>query len=142
MGEWNSLTLRGSFERNLKDIFEPLGVTRGVIRKGHPEDNAFVERSHRTDDEEFYIPYLTTIKNEDDLLKRALWWQNMYNLHRPHQGIDDLTPYEKLRSLGYTTPEAICLLPPLILDSVCCLKPFQVKVKSVQDHLDHYLFLN
>jgi len=81
---------------------------------------------------------LSTIKNEDDLLKRALWWQNMYNLHRPHQGIDDLTPYEKLRSLGYTTPEAIYLLPPLILDSVCCLKPFQVKVKSVQDHLDHY----
>jgi len=63
----------------------------------------------------------------------------MYNLHRPHQGIDDLTPYDKLRSLGYTTPEAICLLPPLILDSVCCLKPLQVKVKSVQDHLDHYL---
>ena len=129
---------KGSFERNLKDIFEPLGVTRDVIRKGHPEDNAFVERSHRTDDEEFYIPYLTTIKNEDDLLKRALWWQNMYNLHRPHQGIGDLTPYEKLRSLGYATPEAICLLPPLILDSVCCLKPFQVKVKSVQDHLDYY----
>ena len=45
MGEWNSLTFQGSFERNLKDIFEPLGVTRDVIRKGHPEDNAFVERS-------------------------------------------------------------------------------------------------
>jgi len=58
----------------------------------------------------------------------------MHNLHRPHQGIDDLTPYEKLRSLGYTTPEAICLLPPLILE------PFQVKIKSVQDHLDHYHF--
>ena len=62
-----------------------------------------MERSHRTDDEEFYIPYLTTIKNEDDLLKRALWWQNMYNLHRPHGEKGDLTPYEKLRSLGYTT---------------------------------------
>jgi len=34
------------------------------------------------------------------------------------------------------------LLPPLILDSVCYLKPFQVKVKSVQGHLDHYLFFS
>ena len=84
---------------------------------------------------------LSTVKNEDDLLKRALWWQNMYNLHRPHGEKGDLTPYEKLTSLGYATPEAICLLPPLILDSVCCLKPFQVKVKGVQDHLDHYLIL-
>lgn len=131
---------RGSFERNLKDIFEPLGVTRGVIRKGHPEDNAFVERSHRTDDEEFYIPYLTTIKNEKDLLKRALWWQKIYNLHRPHGGIGDLTPYEKLKSLGYIASEEICLLPPLILDSICCLEPFQVNVKGVQDHLDYYQF--
>lgn len=129
---------RGSFERNLKNVFEPLGVTRGIIRKGHPEDNAFVERSHRTDDEEFYIPYLLMIKSEEDLIKRGIWWQKIYNLERPHQGIGDLTPYEKLKSLNYVTPEAICLFPPLILDSVCCLESFQIKSKSVQYHLDYY----
>jgi len=48
----------GSFKRNLEKVFKPLGVTRSIIRKGHPEDNAFVERSHQTDDQEFYIPYL------------------------------------------------------------------------------------
>jgi len=48
----------GSFQRNLENVFKPLGVARSVIRKGHPEDNAFVERSHQTDDQEFYIPYL------------------------------------------------------------------------------------
>lgn len=37
----------GSFERNLEDVFKPLGVRRSVIRKGHPEDNAFVERSQK-----------------------------------------------------------------------------------------------
>jgi len=80
----------GSFERNRKAIFEPLHVERAVIRKGHPEDNAFVERSHRTDDEEFYIPYLTSMNNEKDLLKRAIWWEHIYNLERPHQLMKDL----------------------------------------------------
>ena len=129
----------GSFERNNKDVFKPLGVTRSIIRKNHPEDNAFVERSHRTDDEEFYVPYLLMIKSEKDFLKRGIWWESIYNLERPHQGIDNLTPYEKLKSLGYTSPQEICLFPPLILDSICCLDLFQIKKKSVQDHIDPYL---
>ena len=127
----------GSFKRNLEKVFKPLGVRRSVIRKGHPEDNAFVERSHQTDDQEFYIPYLLTIENEKDLIKRGQWWQSIYNLERPHQGLGNLTPYEKLKSLGYVTGKEICLFPLLILDSVCCLDPFKIKTKSVQDHLDH-----
>ena len=127
----------GSFKRNLEKVFKPLGVTRSIIRKGHPEDNAFVERSHQTDDQEFYIPYLLSIKNEKDLIKRGIWWQKIYNLERPHQGLGNLTPYEKLKSLGYPTGEEICLFPTLILDSVCYLDPFKIKTKSVQDHLDH-----
>ena len=61
----------GSFERAKRYVFEPLGVKREVIRKGHPEDNVFVERSHQTCDYELYIPYLTTIKCEKDLLKKV-----------------------------------------------------------------------
>ncbi|RLE09169.1 hypothetical protein DRJ00_04915 [Candidatus Aerophobetes bacterium] len=47
--------------------------------------------------------YIFQREGLDNLLKRALWWQNMYNLHRPHREKGDLTSYEKLRSLGYTT---------------------------------------
>jgi len=79
------------------------------------------------------------IKNEKDLIKRGIWWQKIYNLDRPHQGLGNLTPYEKLKSLGYVTGEEICLFPTLILDSVCCLDPFKIKTKSVQYHLDHDL---
>lgn len=77
------------------------------------------------------------IKNEKDLIKRGIWWQKIYNLDRPHQGLRNLTPYEKLKSLGYPTGEEICLFPTLILDSVCCLDPFKIKTKSVHYHLDH-----
>jgi len=129
----------GSFERNLEDVFKPLGVRRSVIRKRHPEDNAFVERSHQTDDQEFYIPYLLMIKSEKDFIKRGIWWQKIYNLDRPHQGLGNLTPYEKLKSLGYVTGEAICLFPPIILDSVCCLDPFVINKKSVHNHRDQDL---
>ena len=47
--------------------------------------------------------YIFQREGLDKLLKRTLWWQNMYNLHRPHREKGDPTPYEKLRSLGYTT---------------------------------------
>ena len=78
------------------------------------------------------------IEDEKDLLKRCPWWEYIYNLERCHQGIDNLTPYEKLKSLGYVTGEEICLFPPLILDKICCLDLFQIKKKSVQDHIDYY----
>jgi len=126
----------GSFKRNVERVFQPLGVTRSIIRKGHPEDNGFVERSHQTDDQEFYMPYLHTMRSEKDLMRRAIWWQKIYNLDRPHQGLGNLTPYKKLRSLGYTTAEALCLFPPIILDSVCCLEPLVITTKSVHNHWD------
>ena len=138
MSQANLSNQRGAFQ-DVEKVFKPLGVTRSIIRKGHPEDDAFVERSHQTDDQEFYIPYLLMIKNEKDLIKRAQWWQSIYNLERPHQGLENLTPYEKLKSLGYSTGEEICLFPTLILDSVCCLDPFKIKTKSVQYHLDYNL---
>lgn len=37
-------------------IFAPRGVTLLNIPEGKKEANSYVERSHRTDDEEFYIP--------------------------------------------------------------------------------------
>ncbi len=44
-------------------------------------------------------------------IKRGAWWQKIYNLDRPHQGLENLTPYEKLKSLGYVTDEEIAYRP-------------------------------
>ena len=74
-------------------------------------------------------------------LQLIIWWQKIYNLDRPHQGLGNLTPHEKLKSLGYPTGEEICLFPTLILDSVCCLDPSKIKTKSVQYHLDQNLIV-
>ncbi|RLE06587.1 integrase, partial [Candidatus Aerophobetes bacterium] len=45
-----------------------------------------VERSHRTDDEEFYIPPLLSINDEKELLRYAGKWRNFSNVRRPHFG--------------------------------------------------------
>ncbi len=44
-------------------------------RKGY---NGRVERSHRTDDEEFYLPLLLGMADERELLKRAAQWVYYY----------------------------------------------------------------
>jgi len=127
----------GGFERSVNNFWKPLGVERKVIRKGHPEDNPFVERSHQTDDYEFYIPYLLRMKQEEDFLRWGGWWIKVGNLHRPHMGIGDLTPYQKLRSLGYSLPQKFCLFPPVILDYLVAVKELLEPVTTVQYHLDY-----
>lgn len=136
--EWHATQFK-AFKRSLKRFYYPLGVFPKVIRKGHPEDNNFVERSHETDDYEFYILYLTSISNETQWIKRGAWWQKVYNLIRPHMSIGDITPYQKLKRLGYTTPESFCVFPTFILDHLAASPTVFTGSKSVQDPLDYDL---
>ncbi|MCL0091791.1 integrase core domain-containing protein [Dehalococcoidales bacterium] len=137
--EFNASQL-GAFERTCQNFWQPLGVERKLIRKGHPEDNSFVERSHQTDDYEFYIPHLLKIKSESQFIRLGQWWQKVYNTIKSHMELDDLTPYQKLRSLGYTIPQEFCLFPTLILDRLVNLPEILNTPKSVQEHLDYDLW--
>jgi len=64
---------------DLRKLLKPLGATIHQNHKGQSQENGFVERSHRTDDEEFYIPRLATIKNNDQFFLEALNWTWYYN---------------------------------------------------------------
>lgn len=129
----------GGFERSVNNFWQPLGVERKIIRKGHPEDNPFVERSHQSDDYEFYIPYIMNVKSEADFLRLGGWWIKVWNLYRPHMGINNMTPYQKLRSLGCLMPKQFCLFPPLILDYLVDKKEILELPNTVQDHIDYNL---
>jgi hypothetical protein len=126
-----------AFQRTCKEFWEPLGVKRKIIRKGHPEDNPFVERSHQTDDYEFYIPHLLRVKSEVDFIRLGAWWIKVGNLIRPNMNLGDMTPYQKLRSLGYVTAQEFCLFPSLILDRLVALPQILNAPKTVQDHFDY-----
>jgi transposase len=100
--------------------FTPLNARLVKIPKGRKEYNGRVERSHRTDDEEFYLPLLLSISNEEDLLRRAAAWVHYYNVHRPHSGhhMNGATPLERLHLLSYTHITRYNLFPPIMLDNI------------------------
>jgi len=136
-GKEFAATFPGSFERSVKNIWEPLNVERTLIRKGHPEDNPFVERSHQTDDNEFYIPYLTLCHSKLDFLRYASWWIDIYNTFRPHMGLNLMTPLQSLFHKGYNVNKAFARFPPLWLDGLTTLPTVIPDPVTVQNHIDY-----
>lgn len=74
---------------------EDLGMSHTYIKVRTPRLNGKVERSRRTDKEEFY--QLLTYTGDVDLNVKLEEWQNFYNYHRPHSAPAGKTPYETLR---------------------------------------------
>lgn len=62
-------------------------------REGTPTDNPRVERSHLTDEKEFYGRgnIHKTFEEQKEALKK---WEYTYNYIRPHQALGNLTPIE------------------------------------------------
>lgn len=104
---------------DLRKLLKPLGATIHQNHKGQSQENGFVERSHRTDDEEFYVPRLQTIKTNNQFFLEALNWEWYYNTKRDHTGEGmNSTPYRKLQKLYPWIPKDICAFPPLLLDNI------------------------
>lgn len=72
------------------------GITHYLIDPGKPSQNGKVERSHRTDREEFWnrIEFHSLSEVKQKQAEYLAW----YNTEREHLGIDGLTPQEKLLS--------------------------------------------
>lgn len=86
--------------------------------KGHCEENAHLERSHRTDDDEFYIPRALYLKSEHNLLEEALGYIYYYNNVREHSALDYQTPFGYLKSQMPDLDESIRYVVPVVLDDV------------------------
>ena len=71
------------------------GIRHVYIKPRTPQLNGKVERSHRTDQQEFY--QLLTYKGDVDLEQRLAQWERFYNYDRPHSAFAGKTPYEALR---------------------------------------------
>jgi len=74
---------------------EDQGIRHAYIKRGTPQLNGKVERSHRSDQEEFY--QLLSYKDDVDLEARLDEWEQFYNFNRPHGAFNGKTPYEALR---------------------------------------------
>jgi transposase len=105
LGEWNA-------------ELTPMGA-QAEHTGGTKWKNNLVERTHRTDDEEFYCPRGDRINSLTDFMSEAQNWIFYWN-DRQHGGIGmhGMSPKEKLYSLGVYNAEAICRFPLLLLDKL------------------------
>jgi transposase InsO family protein len=76
---------------------EDQGIQHVYIKPRTPHLNGKVERSHRTDQAEFY--QLLTYTDDVDLNTKLKAWENFYNYDRPHISLEGQTPYEVMKSL-------------------------------------------
>ena len=71
------------------------GIPHYLIDPGKPQQNAFVERSHRTDQESFYDQFV--FHSCEELKYKLRLWNMEYN-DTKHCGLNGLTPNQALRS--------------------------------------------
>jgi transposase len=102
----------------LRKLIKGFGCRLIQNHKGHCEENAHVERSHRTDDDEFYIPRALHINGEQDLLDEGLGYIYYYNNVREHSSLDYKTPFAHLKRQLPDIDENIRFVIPIMLDKV------------------------
>lgn len=79
---------------------QTLGLDHHHIHKSSPNENAVIERSFRTDEEEFFTFRLPRWGRPKDLLElneKYASYLHHYNTERPHYGLGFLTPEQKLK---------------------------------------------
>jgi len=77
-------------------ICQGLGIPHYLIDPGKPQQNSFVERSHRTDQEKFYDE--NVFRSFKDLKQKLRMWNIKYN-NTKHCGLDGKTPNQMLKLL-------------------------------------------
>lgn len=93
----------GENEKDFANYLEKEKVAQFFSRSGAPTDNPRVERSHLTDELEFYAQG-NLHKNFNDQVRAISAWEHTYNFVRPHQALGYLTPIEFYR-LWQKNPE-------------------------------------
>lgn len=86
----NGLEFQGRFRR----LIEDLKLKHHYVHKRTPNENAVIERSFRTDEEEFFFRLDKAPKHYDELREWFAEYLNKYNTWRPHLGINLKTPME------------------------------------------------
>ncbi len=104
--------------QDLRKLISGFGCRLIQNHKGHAEENAHIERSHRTDDDEFYIPRVMKIKNETDLLREAMGYIYYYDNVREHSALEYQTPFSRLKSQMPDVNDNIRFAIPFMLDDV------------------------
>lgn len=85
------------FQRTFDDTCRTYGITHYYIHKNSPNENAVIERSFRTDQDEFYYLLQQAPEHMGELNEWLQVYMREYNTIRPHESLDYLTPEEFMR---------------------------------------------
>lgn len=86
----NGLEFQGRFHQMCADM----QLKHHMIHKNSPNENAIIERSFRTDEEEFFFRLDKAPVHYDELRFWFANWLHDYNYERPHLGLELKTPYQ------------------------------------------------
>jgi transposase InsO family protein len=92
----NGLEFQGKFRETLKS----LKLKHHFVHKRTPNENAIIERSFRTDEEEFFFRLNKQPNDYDDLRQLFAKYLKYYNQVRPHFGINLKTPYQVIQTVA------------------------------------------
>lgn len=87
------------FQEEFHNFVTGMGWHHHYLHKSAPNENGVIERSFRTDEEEFFFFRYRRAKDINDLNLQYQLYMHEYNTERPHLSLDMLTPVEKLRSV-------------------------------------------
>lgn len=87
------------FQERFRNHVKALGIKYHYIHKNTPNENALIERSFRTDEEEFFFRLEKQPQNYDELRELFAKYLYEYNHVRPHLAIDLKTPYEVIANV-------------------------------------------
>lgn len=100
-----------SFLKDFEKLCKDLNITHYFTHSYSPKENTYVERSHGSDEREFYRQgNVSCILPE--MQKNIKVWENIWNNIRPHEALRYLTPYEyylKLQKVKLPTKNVIIL---------------------------------
>ena len=104
----NVQTDNGSeFLGDFQQACHKLGITHYFAYPRSPKQNALVERSHRTDEDEFYMQgnIGDSLEEQRELMRE---WERIYNNERPHQALNYLTPNEYFGKIKKRKVSGMC----------------------------------
>lgn len=78
------------------------GIEHKLSRPGTPQHNGFVERSHRTDEEEFYRLFDVAGTKREALREAIKKWQFEYNYLRLHSSCQNMPPMKYYLNVLHT----------------------------------------
>jgi hypothetical protein len=108
-------------KRKMKEWNKILDILNAEIYAYDPRFDVrknLIERSHKTDDKEFFVPRGDFINDKKSFLFEAKNYSDYFNSLRPHSGIgmDNKTPLEKLMNSGIYNAKKFISFPTMILE--------------------------